>query len=84
MQTSNSESNTQIFDLVKIKPFTELLRISPSRFTQKLKRYKIRGIEQKFSQEELDKIVHGLHYVQKLIAYEIDIIKEVQHTQNNE
>lgn len=72
MQTFNSE----IFDLVKIKPFTQLLNMSPSRFTQKLRKYKIKGKEQNFSPEESEKIKQGLELLSSLIKYELTETKK--------
>jgi hypothetical protein len=39
----------------------QVLGTSPSRFTQKLYRYQIRGVEQQFTKEELQEIKMSLH-----------------------
>lgn len=55
--------NKEIFDFVKIKPLLQHLDISPSRFTQKLHQYDIRGQKQGFTVEEEKQIKYKSIYV---------------------
>lgn len=67
--------NKQIFELVKIKPFLQVLSMSPSRFTQKLHQYKIKGLEQSFTTDEKSKIKQSLLVIADLIEQEAKNIK---------
>jgi hypothetical protein len=62
--------NRDIFQLIKIKPFTELLGISPARFTQKLHKYDVRGLQQDFNETDKVKLKRGLLTLAELIKDE--------------
>jgi hypothetical protein len=62
--------NPTLFQLLRIKPFLRVLNISPSRFTQKLYHYQIRGVEQQFTEEELQEIKMSLHVAAAIIEEE--------------
>lgn len=62
--------NREIFSMVKIKPFTELLGISPSRFTQKLHKYHVRGLQQDFTENDKVKLKQGLNILAEMIKAE--------------
>jgi hypothetical protein len=59
--------NPTLFQLLRIKLFLQVLGTSPSRFTQKLYRYQIRGVEQQFTKEELQEIKMSLHAAAAII-----------------
>jgi hypothetical protein len=46
--------------------------MSAARFTQKLYRYKIRGVEQQFTKKELQEIKMSLHAAAAIIEEEAD------------
>ena len=62
--------NRDIFQLIKIKPFTQLLGISPSRFTQKLHKYDVRGLQQDFNESDKEKLKRGLLTLSDMIKEE--------------
>ena len=62
--------NRDIFQLIKIKPFTQLLGISPARFTQKLHQYDVRGLQQDFNETDKVKLKRGLLTLAELIKDE--------------
>lgn len=62
--------NRDIFNLIKIKPFTQLLGISPSRFTQKLRKYDVRGLQQDFNESDKEKLKRGLLTLSEMIKEE--------------
>ena len=62
--------NRDIFQLIKIKPFTQLLGISPSRFTQKLHKYDVRGLQQDFNTSDKEKLKRGLLTLADMIKEE--------------
>jgi hypothetical protein len=62
--------NRDIFQLIKIKPFTELLGISPARFTQKLHQYDVRGLPQDFNESDKVKLKRGLLTLAEMIKEE--------------
>jgi hypothetical protein len=62
--------NPELFQFLKIKPLLEGLDMSPARFTQKLYRYKIRGIEQRFTETELAEIKRSLRLITAIIDEE--------------
>jgi hypothetical protein len=62
--------NPELFQFLKIKPLLEGLDMSPARFTQKLYRYKIRGIEQQFTETELEDIKRSLKVISSIIDEE--------------
>jgi hypothetical protein len=62
--------NRDIFNLIKIKPFTQLLGISPARFTQKLHKYNVRGLKQDFNERDNEKLKIGLLRLSEMIKEE--------------
>ncbi len=62
--------NRDIFQLIKIKPFTVLLGISPARFTQKLHQYDVRGLPQDFNESDKVKLKQGLLTLTDMIKEE--------------
>mgnify|MGYP000448132139 CR=1 FL=1 len=66
--------NKEIFDFVKIKPLLQHLDMSPSRFTQKLHQYDIRGQKQGFTVEEEKKIKSSLLLIVSIIEEEANKI----------
>jgi hypothetical protein len=62
--------NRDILQLIKIKPFTELLGISPARFTQKLHQYDVRGLPQDFNESDKVKLKRGLLTLAEMIKEE--------------
>ena len=59
--------NKELFDFVKIKPLLRGMRMSPSRFTQKLHAYEIRGQKQRFTAEEIAQIKSSLLVIAAII-----------------
>ncbi len=63
--------NKEIFDFLKIKPLLAELGLSNASFTQKLHNYKVRGIEQGFSGEQLRIIKNSLTVITDIVTEEI-------------
>ncbi len=62
--------NRDIFQLIKIKPFTLLLGISHARFTQKLHQYDVKGLPQDFNESDKVKLKQGLLNLSDMIKEE--------------
>lgn len=62
--------NRDIFQLIKIKPFTQLLGISHARFTQKLHQYNVKGLPQDFNESDKEKLKRGLLTLSEMIKEE--------------
>lgn len=62
--------NLALFQLLRIKLFLQVLGTSPSRLTQKLYRYQIRGVEQQFTETELVEIKRSLRLITAIIDEE--------------
>ncbi len=69
--------NSEVFDLVRIKPFKNILGITSARFTQKLHKHSIRGFEQGFDLEEKLKIKNGLFTLSEMLRQEAEKIDTV-------
>lgn len=63
--------NKEIFDFIKIKPLLSELGLSNASFTQKLYNYKVRGVEQGFTGEQLHIIKNCLTVITGIVAEEI-------------
>jgi hypothetical protein len=66
--------NPELFQFLKIKPLLGGLEMSPARFTQKLYKYKVRGIEQRFTETELVEIKRSLRLIAAIIDEETEKI----------
>jgi hypothetical protein len=61
-----------IFQMVKIKPFTQVLGVSPARFTQKLHQYSVRGMIQNFNEQEKVKLKSAMLMLADMIKTEAE------------
>ncbi len=63
--------NPEIFSFIRMKPLTQIMGMSQARFTQKLRHHKIKGQEQSFTSEELDKLKKGLTTLMDILNAEV-------------
>ena len=63
--------NTEIFNFIRMKPLSQIMGMSQARFTQKLRRHKIKGQIQSFTIEEQEKLKKGLSTLMDLLNAEV-------------
>jgi hypothetical protein len=63
--------NPEIFSFIRMKPLTQIMGMSQARFTQKLRHHKIKGQEQSFTSEELEKLKKGLTTLMDILNAEV-------------
>jgi hypothetical protein len=64
--------NKELFDFVRIKPFTRVLNISQAQFTQRLHKHKVNGYEQSFKKEETHKMKLALLSLSEMLRVEAE------------
>ena len=66
-----NDLNPEIFNFIRIKPLTQIMGMSQSRFTQKLRNHKIKGLVQTFTIEEQVKLKRGLVTLMAILNAEV-------------
>lgn len=63
--------NPEIFSFIRMKPLSQIMGMSQSRFTQKLRHHKIKGQVQSFTAEEQEKLKKGLGSLMDILNSEV-------------
>jgi hypothetical protein len=71
LKTNMNDLNPEIFNFIRIKPLTQIMGMSQSRFTQKLRNHKIKGQVQSFTVDEQEKLKKGLGTLMDILNAEV-------------
>lgn len=74
-ETNMKDLNPEIFNFIRIKPLTQIMGMSQSRFTQKLRNHKIKGQVQSFTSDEQIRLKKGLGTLMDILNAEVQKVK---------